>query len=116
VCALLHLLCLLGYAPDLREPVGTSGGSAKTNLFFLPNEGRLSPTPPSDSRLPRLPLSPESRDFLRRAMEWPAEEFAVLRDPAGRARRLLEFLIQLLRFYLETELKSARFLREMIWK
>ena len=61
--SLLRLICLLGYAPDLREPDGTLNSR---DLFFNVEEGRLSPEPPEDLRLPHLRLSPVMRPMAAR--------------------------------------------------
>jgi len=115
--ALLRVLCLLGFAPDLREPEERGGpGAARGALFFLPDQGRLSTASPADPRLPRLALDGPSRAFLRQSMGLRAEEFAAFAAPPGLGRPLLAFLIRLFQFYVETDLKSARFLRRMIWE
>lgn len=109
---LLRVLCLLGYAPDLRPP--DENGPAR-DFYFLPDEGRLSPGAPADSRTPRLRLSAPLQDFLRASMGLTPEEFGGTPAPEGQSRPLLEFLIALARYYLETDLKTIRFIKKMIW-
>jgi DNA repair protein RecO (recombination protein O) len=116
VHALLRALSLLGFAPDLREPGPGATAPASDSLFFLPEEGRLSLTPPSDHRLARIRLEAADIEFFRQSAGLNPKQFAFVQAPAAQSRRLLAAAIGLIQHYMETQLKSARFLRKMIWK
>lgn len=108
---LLRLICLLGFAPDLREPAGGQGA-----LFLHPEEGTLQSAPPPDLRLPRLRLDPLMRDWLRLSMGLPSDLFHAHPAPEGYGRPLINFLVELIQYHLEIELKSMRFVRKMLWE
>ena len=116
VHALLRTLSLLGFAPDLRDPERAAGVPAPDSLFFIPEEGRLNPKPPSDQRLARIRLDLADIEFLRQSAALAPKQFASIQAPAAQSRRLLVTTIGLIQHYLETQLKSVRFLRKMIWK
>ncbi len=110
--SLFRLICLLGYAPDLREPSGTLT-QAKEYLFLNMDEGRLAPHPSEDLRLPQMRLSPSMRHFLRQSMWLRIDEFSSAQLPFDRP--VLQFVIRLFEFHAEVQLKSVRFLQKMIW-
>ncbi|OPZ17700.1 MAG: DNA repair protein RecO [candidate division BRC1 bacterium ADurb.BinA364] len=113
---LLRLLCLLGFAPDLRPPRAESLSSRpEARLFFRPEEGRLSFAAPAEPRTPFMRLDAPLVEFLRRSMALRLEEFEINGAAPALRRPALDFLLRLLAYYLESELRSARFLRKMIW-
>jgi len=116
VHALLRALSLLGFAPDLREPETGATDPPPDYLFFIPEEGTLSLTPPSDHRLARIRLERSDIEFLRQSAALDPKRFSSAQAPTSQSRRLLAATIGLIQHYLETQLKSVRFLRKMIWK
>lgn len=112
--ALLRVLCLLGFAPDLRELKGTA--AARMPLFFNPQEGRFQDAAPADLHLPRLRLEPPMREWLRESMSLRLDDFDKQTASPEHSRALIKFLVELIQYNLETELKSMRFVRKMIWE
>lgn len=108
----LHLMCLLGFQPDVEECVACGAPKGEKMLFSSADGGLLCPSCASEATGSGIIVDKETGDFLVKMIQLSPKELLLLCNEREAPPKIAEICSDFLQFHLGFSFKTEQYLRK----